>query len=64
MNERELYRAIACRTGESVRTIRQLGFSEFASGSDVWDPDGGEGEPQIVDWDRLERDRVALAISA
>ena len=64
MNERELYRAIARRTGESVRTIQQLGFSAAGSSPDRWDADGVEGEPQMVDWDRLERERVALAISA
>jgi hypothetical protein len=64
MNQRELYRAIACRTGESVRTIQQLGFSESVSGNDAWDADGSESEPQMVDWDRLERDRGALAILA
>ena len=64
MNQRELYRAIACRTGESVRTIQQLGFSESDSPREAWDSDGGESEPQMVDWDGLERERVGLAISA
>jgi len=58
MSERELYRAIAHHTGESVRTIQQLGFSAVGSTSDGADDDGPNGEPQVVDWDRLEAERV------
>jgi len=64
MSERELYRAIAQRTGESVRTIQQLGFSAIGSASDGADADGPDGEPQVVDWDRLEAERNMFAASA
>jgi hypothetical protein len=64
MNERELYRAIAHRTGESVQTIKHLGFSAADSSYDRSDLDASDGEPQMVDWDRLEFERLLFATSA
>ena len=51
MTQAELDREISRATGESVGTIRNLGFSL------VEPPDL---EPLTVDWDALEVDRVGL----
>jgi hypothetical protein len=51
MTQAELDREISRMTGESVGTIRSLGFSL------VEPPDL---EPLTVDWDALEADRVGL----
>jgi len=53
MTQNELNRAVARATGESVRTIAQMGFVPLTV-SPV------EREPMVVDWDELEarRDRV------
>ena len=64
MHQRDLCRAIARVTGESVRTIQQFGFSTLNFELPVADADAADGEPQMVDWDRLERERVELAVSA
>ena len=54
MNQQELNREVARKTGESVRTIASLGFQEE-------EPEYHEldREPLVVDWDQLEaaRDR-------
>jgi hypothetical protein len=51
MTQAELEREISRATGESVGTIRSLGFSLIEP------PDL---EPLTVDWDALEADRVGL----
>jgi len=51
MTKSELDRAVARATGESLATIRSLGFSVLALPAD---------EPQVVDWDELDSERVAL----
>jgi len=64
VTQRELNRALARTTGESVRAISRFGFS-------LVDPDVPDGDldvsdigPRMVDWDRLEADRRELAIQA
>ena len=51
MTQAELDREISRSTGESVTTIRSLGFSL------VEPPDS---EPLTVDWDALDAERVGL----
>ena len=53
MNQRELNRAVARATGESVATIRRMGFSP-------WWPIPLDRQPQVVDWDDRDADRLAL----
>ena len=53
MTRKELDRQVAQTTGESVATIRQLGFVELTHGP-------VEREPLTVDWDKLDEQRVAL----
>jgi hypothetical protein len=64
MTQRELHRAIARATGESLRTITQFGFSIVQPSSWTAEVECAEQTPQIVDWDQLEADRMALAIQA
>ena len=51
MTQAELDREISHATGESIDTIRNLGFS-------LVEPP--EPEPLTVDWDELEADRVGI----
>ncbi len=64
MTQNELNQSLARATGESVRTIRRFGFSLFDPGDPDIDIDVCDLAPQVVDWDRLELDRLALAIQA
>jgi hypothetical protein len=50
MNPRELNRAVARATGESVSTIASLGFVPLTVGP-------VEREPLLIDWDQLDEDR-------
>jgi hypothetical protein len=51
MTQAELDREISRATGESVTTIRSLGFSLI---------EAPELEPLTVDWDELDAERVGL----
>ena len=51
MTQRQMERAVARQTGESLSTIRTRGFSIVAP---------PELAPLVVDWDALEEERVAL----
>jgi len=58
MTQARLDRAVARATGEDISTIKRMGFS-------VVDPDQMEHDPepalpQIVDWDKLDQQRVVL----
>ena len=53
MNQSELDQAVAKATGESVRTIAQMGFVLLA-------PIPIEREPLVVDWDELEAQRPGM----
>ena len=50
MNQRELNREIAKKTGETVSTISALGFVPLTG-------QPFEREPQIVDWDEVDTGR-------
>jgi len=64
MNQNDLHRCLSRATGESVRTIRRLCFSLFEPCPLDLDADSVDQAPQVVDWDQLELDRIALAIEA
>ncbi|MHC2071087.1 hypothetical protein ACYFX5_26740 [Bremerella sp. T1] len=53
MQASEFYRAVAEATGESVATIRQLGFSLVEEPLDDLDDDVCFG-PNVIDWDEVE----------
>lgn len=50
MSQRELNRAIARATGETVREIEHMGFSEVV----VPDDFGNRNDPAVLDWDALD----------
>jgi hypothetical protein len=56
MNQRELNREIAKKTGETVSTIAALGFVPLTG-------QPYEREPQTVDWDKLDADRNVAVFS-
>jgi hypothetical protein len=62
MKQNDLNRSLSRATGESVRTIKRLGFSLFDPRAKQTDIDSNDLPPQVIDWD--ERDRIALAIQA
>ena len=53
MHQNELNRAVARATGESVRTIAQMGFSPLT-------PLPIDQKPLVVNWDELEAQRVGV----
>ena len=58
MNETDLYRAVARATGESVDTIRRLGFSLVDVEQPV-EPSSELGwDVPVIDWDDLEENRA------
>ena len=56
MNQADLNREVACITGETVSTIKRLGFL-LADPADTLDDDSGEHGPLVIDWDELEAER-------
>ena len=54
MQQRDLNRAVSRATGESVSTIKRLGFL-IAEHDDPRDPDSEEFGPYVIDWDAVER---------
>jgi len=61
MTQRQLEREVAHVTGESLATIRRHGFS-LVTPLAVFDPDSdGISEPQTVDWDQVDADRLRAA---
>ena len=53
MTQNDLNRAVAYATGETVRTIADLGFVPLTHGP-------VEREPQTVDWDEADAERPVL----
>ena len=64
MTQNDFHRSLSRATGESVRTIRALGFSPFDPAVPGVDSDLVDMPPQVVDWDQVELERLALAIQA
>lgn len=59
MSQAELERAVAQATGESRRTIHQLGFSVANPDTVCYDPEPPR-RGQTVDWDELDAQRTGL----
>ncbi|MHC2066890.1 hypothetical protein ACYFX5_05435 [Bremerella sp. T1] len=53
MQTSDFYRAVAEATGETVATVRQLGFSLVEEPSDDLDDEVGFG-PNVIDWDEVD----------
>lgn len=60
MTHRQLSRAVAVATGESLREIRRRGFGPADPPEVDFDPEPDDLPPQIVDWDSLALERCAL----
>ena len=56
MRQADLDRAVARATGETVSTIKRLGFL-LADPDASLDPDSDEHGPDVIDWDELEAQR-------
>ena len=55
MTQSEMYREIAEATGESIRTVAEMGFVPLTRNPVELDRD-----PLVVDWDALEASRAVL----
>ena len=53
MKQADLDRAVARATGETVSTIKRLGFL-LAEPVNSLDPDAEENGPYVIDWDERE----------
>jgi hypothetical protein len=53
MTQREIDRAVATRTGETVAEIRHLGFGIVEPGSAEYDPEPCSRPPLVIDWDSI-----------
>jgi len=56
VKQADLDRAVARATGETVSTIKQLGFL-LADPTEILDPDSDQTGPNVIDWDALELQR-------
>lgn len=55
MTQRDLNRAVARATGETVETIERIGFGPL-------DESIGDQEPSTIDWDVSDDNRLALQV--
>ena len=60
MTQNDLNRAVAEATGETVTTIRDLGFSIADPAVVCHDPEPHALDAKAVDWDELDARRVSL----
>ena len=60
MTQTELNRAVAVATGETVRTIAELGFGIADATIVRHDPEPCDPDARVVDWDALDAGRVSL----
>ena len=58
MTQKELERNVSQQTGESIQTIRQLGFSPLVEHIAIEE----RQEPLVVDWDEVDRRRLRGAL--
>ncbi len=59
MKQADLDRAVARATGETVSTIKRLGFmlADPVDGFESSDSESDEHGPHVIDWDEVEADR-------
>ena len=57
MTQRQLNRAVAKATGETIDTVNTMGFSIAYPRQVCHDPEPSDFEEKIIDWDRYERRR-------
>ncbi|QDT29870.1 hypothetical protein Enr10x_52270 [Gimesia panareensis] len=57
MKQSDLNRAVALATGETIATVKRLGFL-LAEPQETVDPDSETSGPLVIDWDELENQRM------
>jgi hypothetical protein len=57
MKQSDLNRAVALATGETIATVKRLGFL-LAEPHESVDPDSETSGPLVIDWDELENQRM------
>jgi hypothetical protein len=60
LTQKQINRAVALATGESLPEIRRRGFSLADPGKVHFDPEPRNREPQTIDWDELDSGRISL----
>jgi hypothetical protein len=60
MRQARLDEAVARATGESLQEVRRRGFSIADPIDAYFDPEPVDRPPRIVNWDRLDRQRISL----
>ena len=58
MKQSDLNRAVALATGETIATVKRLGFL-LAEPHERIDPDSEMSGPLVIDWDELDNQRMA-----
>ncbi|WP_278471809.1 hypothetical protein [Gimesia maris] len=58
MKQSDLNRAVALATGETIDTVKRLGFL-LAEPHESVDPDSETLGPQVIDWDELDNQRLS-----
>ncbi|TWU32300.1 hypothetical protein [Novipirellula artificiosorum] len=54
MTQLDLYRSVSRATGESVATIKRLGFLIADPSQPISDPEAEFLGPHVLDWDELD----------
>ncbi len=57
MKQSDLNRAVALATGETIATVKRLGFL-LAEPHETVDPDSETSGPLVIDWDELDNQRM------
>jgi hypothetical protein len=59
MTQRQINRAVARATGDSLATIARMGFGlvDPATDQDAWEP--ADFGPNVIDWDEREKQRLS-----
>lgn len=57
MKQSDLNRAVAMATGETIATVKRLGFL-LAEPHESVDPDSETSGPLVIDWDELDNQRM------
>ena len=63
MKQADLNRAVARATGETVSTIKRLGFLLADPADEVVDAEAAEYGPRVIDWDDLAIIRHAANVA-
>jgi hypothetical protein len=54
MLQNDLYRSISRATGESIATVKRLGFLIAEPSQPISDPEAEHLGPHVIDWDEFQ----------